>query len=513
MHRRRFISQVASGVSLAGLSSVALSSPLQGGVAPVTASAFPKLTFYGSTQQVSGSCHLLETSRGLVVVDCGLFYGDIDDHEQENQELPFDPRDVKAFFLTHAHVDHNGRLPMLVDRGLKCPIYCTDATRDISRVMMNMSASFEAEEENPLFDERAVTATAKLMKIVPYNKIVEGEFAQFRYTDAGHILGSAMVEMWVDDRKILFGGDMGPDTAPILCRPTQHFGADAVLVESTYGPVPRANIDYEEFGRRIAKVINRGGSVLIPSFAVHKTQTLIYVLHRLISDGILSADVPIFSDSSTAQRVTRIYDAYREYYEPEARRFQDSIFYQGRYHEGRGVDVLSTHGHGPAIYISTSGMLDHAQAPKHLYHMAADPKNAVFVVGYQAPGSVGSKLLLAPEEMEVPWEERGADGFETEMRTTKVKLEVDRVSGFSSHAKGEQILEWLSKFEELGRVFVVHGDKEQSTGMAAKASEMGLNAVAPKRNDSFVIESERVRPGEVPQLNRRRNDGFNEVDK
>jgi len=463
----------------------------------------PRITFYGSTRQVSGSCHLLETSHGLFVIDCGLFISDVPDPAAENRDLPFDPKEVKAIFLTHAHTDHNGRLPFLYKKGFRGPIYCTDASRDLTEIMLNLSASLGELDEEPLYDQKDASGVLRLLKVIPYNRKFEAEGLTVRYTDAGHILGSAMVELWVDGRKLLFSGDMGPDHSPILCKPTQHYGADAVLVESTYGPSPRSFVSYEEFGKKIATVLERGGSVLIPSFAIHKTQIIIYVLHQLIEDGLLPKDVPIFSDSTTAQKCTAIYDAYAEYHDAQARAFagkRNTLFYRNRYREGRVADVLKTHNAGPAIYISTSGMLSYAAAPQHLAVMASDPKNAVFIPGYQAPGTTGRELLDGKKRVTLNLDEFVNGERRPNKKEVDIRLEVDRVSGFSSHAVGEQILEWVHHFERVGPVYVVHGDEERSVGLAAKLQEMKVESLAPKRNDTFVVKGDRVKPGEVPKL-------------
>lgn len=463
---------------------------------------FPRVTFYGAAQQVSGSCHLLETSGGLYLVDCGRFVGETPTGDDENRDFPFDPKEVKGLLLTHAHADHQGRLPLLYKRGFRGKIYCTDATRDLTVLSSRSGPSTDAEDES-LFDSRDVREVIKLLEAVPYNTKTTVDKLMVRYTDAGHILGSAMIEVWADGRKILFGGDMGPDDSPILHAPALHFSADAVLVESTYGPSRRTKVDFQEFGLKLNEVLSRGGDVLIPTFSIHKSQMLIYVLQRLVQAGIISHEVPIYCDSGTVHSANRIYDAYQSYFDNEARDFADkhgSLFYLGRYREGRTDDFLKAHNGVPSIFVATSGMLAYAASPRHLEVMADNPKNAVFLPGYQAPGSVGRQLLDGKKSVELTVQSPGRGGQAERKVRIDVRLEVAQASGFSSHAHGQQILEWISKFEQIGSVYVVHGSQENSVRVAQKISEMGVNTLAPKRQDSFTVKSQRTRPGPVPLL-------------
>ncbi|MEM9701807.1 MAG: MBL fold metallo-hydrolase [Planctomycetota bacterium] len=500
--RRQFL----TSTSAAGLAALSAGVPAD---ATVRRRRNPSITFYGAAGRVSGSCHLLETSKGLYLIDCGLFMSDTENRDEKNAEFPFDPKDVKAVFLTHAHTDHNGRLPLLVKKGFRGAIHCTDATRDLNRVMLRSSLEVGEEEGLSLYDRDDQQRSFGLIEAAPYNKRITRSGLDCRYTDAGHILGSAMIEIWADGRKILFSGDMGPNGVPILCNPTQHRDADAVLFESTYGAVRGEATDYQEFGARLRAVLDRGGSVLLPSFALHKTQTLIHLINGLREDGVIPKDVPLFSDSSSAHRSTEIYDAFPQYYDPAASTARTerggTLFYRPGYFEARDDDTLTSHGKGPAIYLSTSGMLDHAAAPKHLAELAGDPKNAVFLVGYQAPGTVGHQVRSGESPVRLPIEEFGEP---TQYRVREMKLEVDTLSGFSSHAKGQQILEWLAGFDSVGPAYVVHGSPDRSAAMAEAATGMGVRAQAPAEGDSFEVTGERFTPTPAPTLPERGADGF-----
>ncbi len=469
-------------------------------IAPLN--SFPRITFYGATRQVSGSCHLLETSHGLYLVDCGSFISDVDDPDKENREFPFDAKEIKAVLLTHAHADHLGRLPLLYKQGFRGKIYCTDATRDLTHLSFSSGPSRE-DDEDRLFDQKDVEGMLRLLHALPYNRKSDADKLTVRYTDAGHILGSAMVEVWVDGRKILFGGDMGPDNAPILISPAQHYYADAVLVESTYGPTPRVEISYEEFGQKIQEVIDRGGDVLIPTFAIHKSQLLIYTIQRLMDEGVLSKDIPVYCDSSTVHQGNIIYDTYTEYFDDQAKQFSDkhgTLFFKGKYREGRVRDFIQAHGGTPSIFIATSGMLAYAASPRHLLEMADDENSALFVPGYQAPETVGRHLLDGKRRVKL-----FVDDGQPRTVSKEVKLEIGRVSGFSSHATGQQILEWVGKFEEVGPVYVVHGDEDRSTGLADHLRKMKVKAHAPKRGETFTVKGDRVQPGNVPRIEARGN--------
>jgi metallo-beta-lactamase family protein len=468
-------------------------------------------------REVPGSCHLLETGLGQFLVDCGLFMGEDKEGQikAKNLSMPhFEPKEIKAIFLTHAHIDHSGRLPLLYKKGFRGPVYCTNCTGRLSSIMLKMSqgiAEGQGAAEEPLYSKEDLNGLLGLIKPVPYDTPTQAHGLEFALLEAGHILGSAMVEVKAGGKTILFSGDMGSPGNPLLRSRHQQRQADAVLVESTYGKSAKREVSYEQFGRDIMKVISAGGSVLLPAFALHKTQLLLFVINDLKRKGIIDRDVSVYSDSATAKSVTKAYAQFQSYFNDEARKIPDPLFPKG-YKDPTVEQCLKTHGKEPAIYISSSGMLDHAGAPKHLALMASDPRNAVFIVGWQSPSSLGRALLgdaKKGQNVTVAWETWKGGKLEIDSRKLRIELQVpNKKLGFSSHASGEEIAQWIHGFKQVGQIYVVHGEAASATGLAKKLCEMNLDASAPeKEGQSTWVSGDLKIPGDVPKFDAGCDDG------
>ena len=465
----------------------------------------PRVTFCGAAQQVSGSCYLLDTHYGEFLVDCGLFFSEGAGEKDHNLDFPyFNPANIKAVFITHAHADHIGKLSLLYAKGFRGSIFSTDCTRDLAAAMLSISGVEDATEFGARKTESSLSSSL-LNSFVPvsYGQTREHGGLSFRFSEAGHILGSAMVEIWVSGRKFLFSGDMGPDYSPLTRLPQKHVQADFVLVESTYGAVARQKVDFKDLGKRISEVIARGGDVLLPAFVLHKTQSLIYVIHQLKKEGVIPADVPVICDSTSAQKINHVYNTYASYYRQNVY-FNSSTFYEAGLQElstPRSFDFKKEH-RGPVIYISASGMLDHANSPKHFTDMAGDPRNAVFLVGWQSPGSVGGRLLrMTGGDRSVII--RGTEPNTKTINEKRVKVALEVIKwgpGFSSHAPGQQILEWISDFKRVGTVCVVHGEKQNTLNMAEKLNEMGVHALAPAMGQTIKAYPGGTTPEKPPPL-------------
>lgn len=464
----------------------------------------PKVTFCGAAQQVSGSCYLLETHYADFLIDCGSFFSENELSESDqNSEFPyFDPKKIKGVFVTHAHTDHIGKLPLLYAKGFRGSIYCTDCTRDLAAAMYSIVGGSDTKEcDTDAISSEVASELLSLFVPVSYGEVREEGQLTFRFSEAGHILGSAMVEIWVSGRKFLFTGDMGPDYAPLTRLPQQHEQADFVLVESTYGVSPRQVVDFKNLGRKIANVIERGGDVLFPAFVLHKTQSLIYVIHQLKGEGIIPKNIPVICDSSSAHRINHVYNTYSNYY-------RKNVYFNNANFNRSGLIEITTFNsfnfkkeyRDPVIYISASGNLSHANSPMHLAQMAGDKRNAVILVGWQSPNSIGGRLLkLKGKDKFLLLPKFNSNDQNKKEVPVEIQLEVSKWGpGFSSHASGEQILDWISGFKKIGTVCVVHGEKTHAIDMAKKIKQMGVNSIAPVIGQVVKAYQGGVNPGKPP---------------
>lgn len=334
---------------------------------------------------------------------------------------------------------------------------------------------------------------------VPYNEKIDlSSDVTVRFQDAGHILGSSIIEIWIKNSdkpiKIVVAADLGSNEIPLLRTPSIVPEGDYILIESTYGTIHRELPDYREFGKTIRETLNQGGSVLIPAFVLEKTQRVLYVIGQLKRDGIIPLSTPVYADSTTAHEITKIYRKYTKYYDSEALRLIslsiDPLSFS-QLNELSGKDAMKTHDRKqPAIYLSSSGMLDHAYAPKHLEQMIDAPKNLLLIVGWQAPGSLGRKLQEGAKKISIPIENFRNGEVEASYVEKPVRMKVMRFGGFSSHADGCELLQWLSHFSKLKEVFVVHGDKDNAIALArAIESKLGFNASSPALGEVRYLSS------------------------
>lgn len=470
------------------------------------------LLFHGAAGEVTGSMHLLRWRGRWLSLDCGLFQGRRAESEAKNRTWPMPPSDISAVLLSHAHIDHTGRLPKLARDGFDGPIYCTAATRDLAAVMLPDSAHIQEEDVvflnkrrarkqlppvEPLYTNEDALAAVKLMQTFAYGRWFSPlEGLRARYHDAGHMLGSGYVEMEFDlgggrSYTLLFSGDVGREKTPILRDPSRFPPADAVILESTYGGrVNETPTDAEAtLADVVRRTIERGGKVIIPAFSVGRTQTIVYFLHDLMTRGRIPR-MPVFIDSPLAVNATEVFKLHPECYDIDARKLHDRdggllggecCVYIEDVDESKALNKRQ----GPCVIISASGMAESGRVRHHLYNNLGSGRNTVLLPGYQAENTLGRKL---------------ADGAETVNifnEAVRVRAEVVQIHGFSNHADQRELIAHMAPL--TGRtqsVFLVHGELEQSQALAGKLREQGFPHVtiaAPGKQVTLASGDERSR--------------------
>jgi metallo-beta-lactamase family protein len=465
---------------------------------PSWVQARTSLQFLGAARTVGGSACLLETGKSRILIDFGSFMSPED--RFRNNILPFDPSTIDYVLLTHAHSDHGGRIPLLYKKGFRGKVVGSGATKALTRLIMDASLDYTDRETVALFGSQDIAAMMKNFMSLSYDRKIDlSPDIAVRFRNAGHILGSAMIEIWCKDGeksiKIVFTGDMGNASIPLLKTPFDIREGDFVIVEATYGTTQRTRNRTTQFGTEIRDTLQTGGSVLIPAFSLDRTQKVLFMLGRLKREGIIPGKTPVYADSGLAREITRIYGRYVGHFHPEARKLtevgQDLFIFPGL-HDVSGVESLHAHDLGePAIYVTSSGMLDHGNAPQHLEKMIEDPLNLLAIVGWQAPGSLGSRLLVGEQRVRIPlWRE--GEGSVNAVRVEKdVKMRIMQFDLFSNHADACQVLNWLSGFGKTKQVFVIHGDKENTINMARIIDRnLGFKAVAPELNDRIFLSDD-----------------------
>jgi metallo-beta-lactamase family protein len=464
--------------------------------------AEPTVTFWGATRTVTGSMHRVDAGGRSLLLDCGQFQGHRAESRQRNQNFPFRPKDIDAVLLSHAHIDHCGNSPNLVKQGFRGTIYCTPATRALAAVMLGDAAKIQEEDAaylnrhrergepkvEPLYDGRDVYQTLRRLHAVPYDTPFDvGPGLEAKFVDAGHLLGSAMIHLRADgpdgERSLTFTGDLGRPGLPILRDPSPVPPADLLISESTYGGHHHEPVD--ETADRLCEVVRqtteRGGKVIVPAFAVGRTQTIVYFLHQLINTGRLR-DVPIFVDSPMALRATEVFRAHPECFDEEAlqllREHPDLFGEQHvRYVENVNESIALNEMREPCVIISASGMCEAGRVLHHLRHNIEDPRNTILIAGFQAPETLGRRLVERRPEVRILGQ------------LWPVKAEVVVLNGLSSHADHADLLRDLGPLSGTAKqVRLVHGEPERAEALAQGMRSIGFAEVAiAERGESVMV--------------------------
>ena len=463
-----------------------------------------KLTFIGADHEVTGSCSHLDICGKRVLVDYGMEQGK---DFYQNAPLPELPTEIDAVLLTHAHMDHSGLLPLLYKNGFRGPIHATQATCNLCDIMLRDSAhiqEFEAEWRNrkgarsgeapyvPLYTMEDAVGVLKLFVPHPYDErftLYDG--IDVRFTDAGHLLGSSYIEIWINEngeqRKIVFSGDIGNVNQPLLRDPSLVDEADYIMVESTYGDrVHDAPPDYAKaLADVLQKTFDRGGNVVIPSFAVGRTQELLYFIRRIKAERLVHGyeGFPVFVDSPLANAATRIFVENAEFcFDAEAKSFVDKginpLEFEGLTITETSQDSIAINSDTrPKVILSASGMCDAGRIKHHLKHNLWDAKNTVLFVGFQAPGTLGRALIEGAEKVKLFGE------------TIRVNAQILQLPGISGHGDANMLIKWATHFSpKPSRVFVNHGDSAVCDIFTKRLqSEFGLNATSPYSGSIFDL--------------------------
>jgi metallo-beta-lactamase family protein len=477
---------------------------------PSWVQASTSLQFLGTARTVGGSAILLETGKSRILIDFGSFMSS--DDRFRNNIMTLDPSVIDYVLLTHAHGDHGGRIPMLFRKGFRGKVIGTGATKSLSRLTLGAGLDYADRDTVSPFGSQDVAAMMKNFISLPYDRKMDlTPDIAVRFRDAGHILGSAMIEVWCKEGektiKIVFTGDMGNTSIPLLKAPFEIRDGDYVIVEATYGASQRTINKAAQFGAELLKTLQGGGSVLVPAFSLDRTQKVLFMLGRLKREGIIPEETPVYADSGMARRITRVYRQYGQLFHPEARKLADyygDLFIFPGLHDVSGVEALQAHNLGqPSIYVTSSGMLDHGNAPHHLEKMSEDCQNLLAIVGWQAPGSLGSRLLAGEKRVWIPIRSKGEWHAREGSIEKDIRMSIMQFDFFANHADACQILNWLAGFGKTREVFVVHGDEDNTVKMAQMINRnLGFKAVAPELNDRIVLsadeEERNLKTGTIP---------------
>jgi metallo-beta-lactamase family protein len=453
-----------------------------------------KLTVCGAARIVTGSNYLIEAAGKKFLVDCGMFQGPKEITRMNYEPFPYNPKEIDFVLLTHAHIDHSGLLPKLLDKGFYGPIYATSATKDLCKIMLADSAEMQmsqTDRENrkrkeqglpprhPLYTRVEAKDTMRLFQTVEYDERYEiAEGIEVRYRDAGHILGSAIIELFVEGKKLVFSGDLGQWDNPIICDPTIIKEADYLFIESTYGD--RLHEDVPEREQLLAKyateTYKKGGKLFIPSFAVERTQELLYAIKHLQKTKRFPRET-IFLDSPLAIKATNIFVKHGECYDEEARSRKNPIEpastqYTSNVHQSKKINKYRH----PCVVIAGSGMCTGGRIRHHLRNGIEDEKNTILFVGYQAEGTLGRYIV------------EGSPTIKMFGERYNVWADVKSIDGFSAHADQRELLKWAKGFKKKPkRVFVVHGEPKASEALKAKLEGLGFKAKIPSVLQKFTL--------------------------
>lgn len=463
-----------------------------------------KLTFHGAAGEVTGSQHLVETDSLRLLLDCGFFQGRRSEARARNERFPFDPRTLDAVVLSHAHIDHSGNLPGLYKAGFRGPVFLTPATADVARIMLGDSAKIQAEDARylagrfkgghppitPLYEQQHVDGIVGQFEPLAFDDWHDlGSDLRLRFSDSGHILGSAITELELDDggiiRRVIFTGDLGRRGLPLLRDPQPVPGGDVLITESTYGNRVHPSVDdiRTELKRIVHEAYVLEGRVIIPAFSLGRTQQVVYFLNDLFNSGEL-ARVPIYVDSPLARRLTGVFRDHVDLLDEQVQELlqtdRDPFGFPGLEYVGRHAESMAlNHRPGPLVIISASGMCESGRVVHHLKHALDSVDNTIVLIGFQGQHTLGRRLQEGHKLVRL-------FGQECERRA-----KIETLSGLSGHADVEDFkwfFEQMSRRENIGQAFLVHGEEDSSRALASLLVDFcDHDPVVPRRGETYEV--------------------------
>jgi metallo-beta-lactamase family protein len=461
------------------------------------------LTFLGGIGATTGANFLLGYNGDKFLIDCGMLQGLRGADDFNAADFKYDPAEIKFLFVTHAHMDHIGRIPKLVKDGFRGKIISTPQTKEISNFLLHDAYKIMISREkggisHNLYEEKHIEEALNLWETKKYGEVWEFvPSTKVRFLDAGHILGSAMIEFDLDDERIVFTGDLGNSPAPLLKDTEEIKNADYIITESVYGDRNHENKEErrEKFKRTIKETIQKGGEVIIPAFSVDRTQIILYELNNMVEDGEIPS-IPVFLDSPLAEKVTEVYknstNLFNEKIQKEIAN-GDNIFSFPKLHitgtarESGNIENIAN----PKIIIAGSGMSEGGRVLEHEARALPHPENTILLMGYQPVGTLGRELEEGAKEVEIRSTRYEVREEKSKKEKIKVRARIENVHGYSAHKDSEHILEMLSKANEnhkLKKVFVCMGEPKASLFLAQRIRDyLDVDAIYPEENKEYII--------------------------
>jgi metallo-beta-lactamase family protein len=460
-----------------------------------------KLRFLGGARTVTGSSHLVTTDKSQVLLDAGLFQGHRDEFYRMNTTFNFNPRSIDAFVLSHAHIDHSGNIPNLVKRGLRCKIYTTSATRDLCKLMLEDSGKIQEEDvryvnkinkslglplRKPLYTKKEAAISIRRFRVISYLDIFKiSKDVSIGLFDAGHILGSSIVVLEIRDGlkniRLGYAVDLGRKNLPLLNNPAVPEGLDYLILESTYGgrvhaPIEEAKVKLQD---AINRTVERKGKILIPSFALERTQEVLYFLNELLKERLISS-IPIYVDSPLATDITDVFKHHLSFLDEDSRQAiikGESPFelLNLKFIRDQKTSKSLNTDKRPMIIIAGSGMCESGRILHHLKNNIEESRNTVLIVGYMAKDTLGKRIVEREHLVRI-------FGVEYELNA-----EVIVINAFSGHADKNELMEFVSGCLPLKRIFLVHGDLDQSQALCGALIQKGISAYIPGKDEEVLL--------------------------